>query len=76
MALTSTRAARRSQLWRSGCGRRRAWKDFGVAPTERPRIRRTNIVVAEPMPGDSALVEEFAARLDPPLLARPVQEDG
>ncbi len=46
----------------------RAYKDFGVAATERPRIRRTHIVVAEPMPGDAALVEEFAARLDPPLL--------
>ena len=46
----------------------RAWKDFGVAASERPRIRRTHIVVAEPMPGDAALVEEFAARLDPPLL--------
>ena len=31
-------------------------------------MRRTHIVVAEPMPGDAALVEEFAARLDPPLL--------
>jgi hypothetical protein len=34
----------------------------------RPRITRTNIVVAEPMPGDAVLVEEFAATLSPPLL--------
>ena len=46
----------------------RAWKDLGVAASERPRIQRTHIVVAEPMPGDAVLVEEFAARLDPPLL--------
>ena len=46
----------------------RAWKDFGIAGANRPRIQRTHIVVAEPMPGDVALVEEFAARLDPPLL--------
>jgi hypothetical protein len=46
----------------------RAWKDCNVSPAERPRIRRTNVVVAEPMPGEAALVEEFAARLDPPLL--------
>ena len=46
----------------------RAWKDLGIAASERPRIHRTHIVVAEPMPGDAALVEEFAARLDPPLL--------
>ena len=46
----------------------RAWKDLGFAASERPRIHRTHIVVAEPMPGDAKLVEEFAVRLDPPLL--------
>jgi hypothetical protein len=46
----------------------RAWKDLGVAASERPRIHHTHIVVAEPMPGDAVLVDEFAARLDPPLL--------
>jgi len=46
----------------------RAWRDFGIPAAERPPVRRTHLVVAEPMPGDKALVEEFAARLDPPLL--------
>lgn len=46
----------------------RAWKDFAVIASDRPRIQRTHIVVAEPMPGDPALVDEFAGRLDPPLL--------
>jgi len=46
----------------------RAWKDLRVSAMERPPVRRTHVVVAEPMPGDTALVEEFAARLDPPLL--------
>jgi hypothetical protein len=46
----------------------RAWKDLRVPAAERPRVGRTHIVVAEPMPGDTALVEEFATRLDPPLL--------
>jgi hypothetical protein len=46
----------------------RAWKDLGVAASERPRIHRTHIVLAEPTPGDAKLVEEFAARLNPPLL--------
>ncbi|RWM12912.1 MAG: SAM-dependent methyltransferase [Mesorhizobium sp.] len=46
----------------------RAWKDLGIAAADRPRIQRTHIVVAEPMPGDAGLVEEFAERLDPPLL--------
>lgn len=46
----------------------RAWKDVRVPAPERPSVRRTHIVVAEPMAGDRVLVEEFAARLDPPLL--------
>ncbi len=46
----------------------RAWKDFGFSVSERPRIGRTHIVVAEPMPGDAVMVEEFAKQLDPPLL--------
>ena len=46
----------------------RAWKEIGVAGADRPRIQRTHIVVAEPMPGDAALTDEFAAQLDPPLL--------
>jgi hypothetical protein len=46
----------------------RAWNDLGVQASDRPRVRRTHIVVAEPMPGDAALVDEFARRLDPPLL--------
>ncbi|NKM43413.1 SAM-dependent methyltransferase [Rhizobium leguminosarum bv. viciae] len=46
----------------------RAWKDLGVNASDRPRIQRTHIVVAESMPGDESLVDEFAARLEPPLL--------
>ena len=46
----------------------RAWKDVGITASERPRVQRTHIVVAEPMPGEAVLVDEFAARLDPPLL--------
>jgi hypothetical protein len=46
----------------------RAWKDVGVPAAERPPVRRTHVIVAEPMPGDLALIEEFAARLDPALL--------
>jgi hypothetical protein len=46
----------------------RAWNDLGVAACERPVVQRTRIVVAEPMPGDAALVNEFAAQLNPPLL--------
>ncbi len=46
----------------------RAWQEAKVSANVRPRITETHIIVAEPMPGDEALVEEFAATLDPPLL--------
>lgn len=47
----------------------RAWRDLGLPPSERQRVRRTHIVIAEPMPGDRALVEDFSVRLDPPFLS-------
>lgn len=46
----------------------RAWKDDAIPSAKRPPVERINIVVAEPMPGDAELVEEFARRLQPPLL--------
>jgi hypothetical protein len=46
----------------------RSWRDASVPAAERLSIRRTGIVVAEPMPGDSQMVDEFANRLEPPLL--------
>lgn len=52
----------------------RAYQDLGVARSERPIIRRSNIVIAEPMPGDAQLVEEFAASLTPPLLGHLFKE--
>jgi len=47
----------------------RSWKDAGVSAADRPKINRTRIVVAEPMPGDADMINEFAATLSPPLLA-------
>jgi hypothetical protein len=46
----------------------RSWQESGVPATDRPAIRRTGIVVAEPMPGDEPMIDEFAGELDPPLL--------
>ena len=46
----------------------RAYKEFNVTPTERMPITQTHIVIAEPMPGDHAMVDDFAAGLEPPLL--------
>jgi hypothetical protein len=48
----------------------RSWQEAGVPATDRPAITRTGIVIAEPMPGDTPMIDEFAAELDPPLLAR------
>jgi hypothetical protein len=47
-------------LWMRG---QRAFKEAGVSRAERPVIRRANIVIAEPMPGEINLVEQFAATL-------------
>lgn len=46
----------------------RAFKEFGLPAKERTPITRTHIVVAEPMPGEMAIVDAFAAGLEPPLL--------
>jgi hypothetical protein len=46
----------------------RAWKEADIPAADRPLVQRTHIVVAEPIPGDAALVEEFAEQLNPPFL--------
>ena len=43
----------------------RAYADFGVPRGERPPVERTNIVVAEPMPGDQELRRELLDALAP-----------
>lgn len=42
----------------------RAYKEMGIARAARPPIQRTNIVVAEPMPGNPELRREFFATLN------------
>jgi hypothetical protein len=51
----------------------RAFGDFGIAREDRPPIRKTNIVIAEPMPGEKDLLDEFASNLQPPLLGQLVR---
>ncbi len=48
----------------------RAFHARGLPRAERPRVARTNVVVAEPMPGEADLVDEFAAQLQPAALGR------
>ena len=52
----------------------RAYRDFGIPRKDRPRIRRSNIVVAEPLVSDDRLTEEFVARLGDPALGRMFRE--
>jgi len=47
----------------------KTWKDAA----ERPRVRRSNIVCAEPMPGSDAMLEDFVKTLGPPLLGELVR---
>ncbi|MCC7280697.1 MAG: BREX-1 system adenine-specific DNA-methyltransferase PglX [Chromatiaceae bacterium] len=37
----------------------RAWHQGGVKPADRPRVTRSNVVCAEPMPGEKELLREF-----------------
>lgn len=41
----------------------KSWQAQGVKPQERSQIRRSNIVCAEPMPGDREMLEEFLGTL-------------
>jgi hypothetical protein len=51
----------------------RAYQALGLKPDERPRLTRSNIVCAEPMPGEKDLLEEFVSRLKPNLLGQLVR---
>jgi hypothetical protein len=41
----------------------RAWKDLGIPASDRPRLQRTHIITAEPMPGEKDLLNEFLHEL-------------
>lgn len=40
----------------------KAWQKLGLKALERPAIKRSNIVCAEPMPGEKDLLHDFVAR--------------
>src|SRR5206468_10860221 len=46
----------------------RAYQEMGLKRAERPPITKSNIVCAEPMPGEAKLLEDFAASLRPKAL--------
>jgi len=51
----------------------RAYGELGLKDDERPRITRSNIVCAEPMPGEREMLEEFARSLEPAVLGQLVK---
>jgi hypothetical protein len=51
----------------------RSWQQQGVKPADRPAITKSNVVCAEPMPGDSQMLAEFAAGLQPRVLGELVK---
>ena len=54
-------------LWQRA---QRAWQQQGIKPQQRPVVRKSNIVCAEPMPGEKALLQEFTSSLSPPVLGQ------
>lgn len=54
-------------LWQRA---QRAWHQQGIKTQHRPTIVKSNIVCAEPMPGEKALLHEFASNLNPPVLGQ------
>lgn len=51
----------------------RAFQELGLKNEERPKITRSNIVCAEPMPGEADLLKEFTATLQPKVLGQLVE---
>ena len=52
----------------------KTWKGLGLKAPDRPRIAKTNIVTAEPMPGEGEMRREFTAGLKPRVLEQIVDE--
>lgn len=46
----------------------RTYSEMNLKPGDRPHVRRSNIVCAEPMPGERDLLDEFTAGLTPRVL--------
>lgn len=52
----------------------KSWSDNAIKPNQRPQIQRSNIVCAEPMPGETQLLKEFASQVQPRVLGQLVEE--
>jgi hypothetical protein len=52
----------------------KSWSDNAVKPNNRPQIKRSNIVCAEPMPGEMPLLKEFTSQIQPRVLGQLVED--
>lgn len=52
----------------------KTWKNLHLKASERPRITKSNIVTAEPMPGEEDMRREFTDSLKPRVLGQIVDE--
>lgn len=52
----------------------KTWEKTGLNPAERPQVKKSNVVCAEPMPGNEELLDDFCDTLQPPLLRDFVKE--
>ena len=52
----------------------KSWSDNAIQPNQRPQIQRSNIVCAEPMPGETQLLKEFTSQVQPRVLGQLVEE--
>lgn len=50
-----------------------SWQQAGIKPQSRPKILKSNIVCAEPMPGEKELLQEFTSQLKPTVLGQLVE---
>jgi len=57
-------------LWQRA---QRSWHQMGIKPNQRPTIRKSNIVCAEPMPCEMEMLNEFASKLNPSVLGQLVE---
>lgn len=48
----------------------KTWKNLNIKAAERPQVTKSNIVTAEPMPGEEDMKEEFTAGLKPRVLGQ------
>ena len=48
----------------------RSWQAQCVKAQDRPQVQRSNIVCAEPMPGESEMLDEFVKQLQPRVLGQ------